>query len=520
MKKLRAVSFILAILFVFAATVSAAQVKTIKGETSHTEKELYNGVTWAEITTDASTATYNKQHINVISFDLAQRDLYLETAYYNDHVRVNYSYSTTSNITKQYNETHSDKKAIVAINGDMWMQGSSWSRIEGSGKSFQGYSDAVVKKELTVSRAFNIIDGEIYTSEHMEQETPFPGYPWSFGVTDDFVPVLGQPYVKIKMKDLSINKSVTVNGVNRLPANNAIVMYTDKLMGSFNDFALDDAYEYLIEFDEDYKVCHGANITGVIKAIYGPDSETSAPKINEKQMVITVRGGKVSLVQKFAVGDKVNFTVEIRDRAGHNENWQRVQQCVGGNIVCVKDGVMQNVSMIEKRYPTTMVGMDRSGKVILLTLDGRGKGGEGASAARYEQLVKDLGLYNAFIVDGGGSSTMIVAEDDTYSSYKVVNTPTDGKERTVNNVMVLAYGPQRQEQGEIDLPAVIDDPTHVSFPKKSYVDALVAIKNEATYDWEDGCLKMTANNIANADPWIYLNYQVITGTATLTTTNI
>ncbi|MBQ7699065.1 MAG: phosphodiester glycosidase family protein, partial [Clostridia bacterium] len=513
MKNIRVISLALAILFVFSAAVSAAQVKTITGETSHTEKTLYKGVTWAEINTNASTPTYNKQHINVVTFDLAQRDLYLETAYYNNHVRVNYSYSTTTNTTKQYNANHADKTAIAAINGDMWMQGSSWSRIEGRNTTFQGCSDAVVKKELTVSRAFNIIDGEIYTTQHMEQETPYPGAAWSFGITDDYVPTLGQPYAEINMKNVTKNKTVSVDGINRLPANNAIVMYTDRLMGSFNDFALDDAYEYLIEFDKDYKMCHGADVTGSIKAVYGPDSASSAPKITEKQMVITVRGTKTDSVKDYAVGDIINFTVKMHERNGKDDYWQRVKQCIGGNIVYVKNGVFQE-TYLENGYPTTLLGYDRNGKIIMLTMDGRNKGGAGGTTARLKQLVKDLDLYEAFIVDGGKSSTMIVAEDNTYSSYKVVNTPAGGSELTVNNSMILAFGPQRQKQGEVELPVEIKDPLHVTFPKKAYVTSLVALANEATYAWEDKCLKMTANNIAsNPDPWVYLNYAAITGKA-------
>ncbi|MBO4422773.1 MAG: phosphodiester glycosidase family protein [Clostridia bacterium] len=519
MKKLKITALVLSLIFVLACAASAVnQVAPLKDESSHVETEIYPGVTHAEINTPSGSSPYSNQHINVLKFDLKQRDLYLDVAYYNDRAVVNYSASQTSNITKQYNQKHSDRTAIAAINGDMWMVSYAHARIEGKGTTYQGYSDAVVKKELTVSRAFNIIDGEIYTTEHMMQETPYPGAAWSFGITDDFVPNLGQPYATIKMTNNTQGGTAKVDGINRLPANNAIVMYTDKLMGTINGFALDDAYEYLIEFDKDYKMCHGANVTGTIKAIYGPDSSENAPKINEKQMVITVRGTKVQSVKNYKVGDRINFTVEIHEHNGNDELWQRVQQCVGGNIVYIKDGVFTG-NGIESGYPTTMVGYDKSGNVILLTMDGRGKGGAGASTARYTQLINDLDLYDAFILDGGGSATMVVASDTSYSSYKVVNTPSDGKERTVNNVMILAFGPQRAAQGDFDieLPVEITDPVHVSFPTRSYVKGVITAPNQASFGWESGCLKLTADNINTApgmaDPYVSMSYASITGKA-------
>ncbi len=521
MKKIRALSAVLAVIFALTCAASAASVvPALKDESSHTETEPYPGVTRAEIYTPSGSSPYGSQHINVLSFDLKQRDLYLETAYYNDRALVNYSGSQTINTLKQYNSTHPDKTAIAAVNGDMWMVTYAHARLEGkehNNPAMGGYKDDVVKKELTVSRAFNIVDGEIYTTEHMMQETPYPGPAWSFGITDDFVPTLGQPYAVIDMKNVTKNVSVKVDGINRLPANNAIVMYTDRVMGATNAFALDDAVEYLIEFDADYKMCHGADVTGTVKAIYGSDS--NAPKINEKQMVITVRGtAKKSSVSSFAVGDTVNFKVSVHEHSGNDEMWQRVNQAVGGNIVYIKDGVLTG-NGIESGYPTTMVGFDKNGKIILLTMDGRGKGGAGASTARYTQLIKDLGLYDAFILDGGGSMTMVVADNKEYTSYKTVSTSSDGSDRTVNNSLILAFGPERCEQGEfnIELPAVIDDPVHISFPTKSHVKALVTGPNQATFGWEDGCLKLTADNINTqpgmADPYVALSYQSITGQA-------
>ncbi|MBR6921640.1 MAG: phosphodiester glycosidase family protein [Clostridia bacterium] len=512
MKKTRIAAVILSLLLVLGCVMTAVNaVAPLSGEVTHEEETLYEGVQHALITTTAETPTYNKQRINVVTFDLKQRDLYLETAYYNNSALVNYGGSTVENIMKQYDQTHADKTAIAAVNGDMWMVSYAHARIEGkehTNAAMGGYTDDVVKKELTVSRSFNIVDGEIFTTSQIMQETPYAGMPWAFCITDDFVPNLGQPYAVINMTDVNLSTTVKIDGINRLPANNAAIMYTDRVMSTYNGFALDDAYEMLIEFDEDYTMRHGANVTGKLKAIYSSESTENPPKITNKQMVITVRGNRVDGVRAFSIGDDINFTVEIHDQLGNDDIWQRAVNSIGGNIVYAKNGAYVS-NGIESGYPTTMLGYDKDGKIIMLTMDGRGKGGVGASPARYYQLYKDLGLYEVFILDGGGSMTMVVSDG---TNYTPVSTPIDSggtAYRTVNNALILAHGPERCEQGEFVLMEEIphiEDATNVTFPTEAHVRAFVGAPNETVISWEDECLKLTVTNMTLGDPYASFSY--------------
>ncbi|MBR4257299.1 MAG: hypothetical protein IKQ18_09020, partial [Clostridia bacterium] len=99
--RVTALILILSIAFTFAAS-AANTVPAIKGESSHVEKQLYPGVTHAEISTPSTAATYKNQHINVVTFDLKQRDLYLDTFYYNNSAT---KLSTVANDITQYNNT-------------------------------------------------------------------------------------------------------------------------------------------------------------------------------------------------------------------------------------------------------------------------------------------------------------------------------------------------------------------------------------------------------------------------------
>ena len=285
MRKLR----IFAVILIFACLLSAASSAAgkLKGESFHNTTEIYPGVVRHYIELPADSP-YKQQKVNIIEFDLAQKDLYLDVVYPSDcAVKL----ATTKSVMAAFTSQKNGKTAIAGVNGDMWMVTYAHARVEGKGTTYGGCSDAVVKKSFPVSRGFNMSDGEIYSTAHMVQETPYEGEFLAFGVTDDFIPVMGNPQAAVMIKDENTGKEVKADGINRLPANNALVVYTDKAMKGLNQFALDDAYEILIEFDEDYKMCHGMNVTGTLKAIYGPD-DSDPPLLNDRQMVLTARGNR------------------------------------------------------------------------------------------------------------------------------------------------------------------------------------------------------------------------------------
>lgn len=505
MKKLRIFAFIL--LFVCVLSVVPYAAGGLKGAAFSTTTEIYPGVVrrYYELPADSP---YNQQKINVIEFDLAQRDLYLDVVYSNDcAVKL----ATTKSVMTSFTSKKNGKTAIAGVNGDMWMVTYAHARVEGKGTKYGGYSDAVVKKSFPVSRGFNMSDGEIYSTAHMTQETPYEGEFQAFGVTDDFVPVMGNPQAAVTIKNTDTGAEVKADGINRLPANNALVLYTDKAMKGINNFALDDAYEILIEFDDDYKMCHGMNVTGTLKAVYGPE-DSDPPLINDKQMVLTARGNRVSYINGFKVGDKINITCEISDKEGNSEAWHRVTNCVGGHIPFVRNGKLTGIGLGEgANYPSTIIGYTTEKKVVMITIDGRQSGYSiGASSSTLTQLAKDLDLYDAFLVDGGGSTTMTVADENDYKKLKTVNSPSDGSDRSVNNSIILSIGEERAEQGkfEIEVPEKVEiDMLDLTFPSKAYTDAVAGGLNECKVEWEDGDMKLTATELKTNDPFVNISYQ-------------
>ena len=117
---------------------------------------------------------------------------------------------------------------MAAINAELWTVTYAHSRVLGSNTTYGGFSDPVVKKALQIPRGYNVIDGEIVSTGHMSLETPFEGDFWSFGLTDDGVPIMSNPTATVTITNESKNTTAKADGINRLPANNALVMYTDK----------------------------------------------------------------------------------------------------------------------------------------------------------------------------------------------------------------------------------------------------------------------------------------------------
>ncbi|MFF4699124.1 phosphodiester glycosidase family protein [Streptomyces chattanoogensis] len=85
------------------------------------------------------------------------------------------------------------------------------------------------------------------------------------------------------------------------------------------------------------------------------------------------------------------------------------------------------------RQPRTMAGIDAGGRLLLVTVDGRQKGGsEGFTLAEGAAFMRSLGAVQALNLDGGGSTAMAV-------SGKLVNTPSDttGERAVGDTVQVL-----------------------------------------------------------------------------------
>lgn len=106
---------------------------------------------------------------------------------------------------------------------------------------------------------------------------------------------------------------------------------------------------------------------------------------------------------------------------------------VSGKPWLVRDGVEQggwlSPGHIEGHHPRTAIGLSRDRHTLMiLVVDGRHNGVRGWDGSQLASMLVEFGAWNAFNLDGGGSSELYVEREGG-----TVNRPSDGRGRGVGN---------------------------------------------------------------------------------------
>jgi len=120
-------------------------------------------------------------------------------------------------------------------------------------------------------------------------------------------------------------------------------------------------------------------------------------------------------------------------------------QAVGGRPVLVRDSAIAGEvdtfgnAGFRARNPRTAAGIARNGKqLILVAVDGREYHNAGMTLRELAELMLALGASDAINLDGGGSTTMVVAQPDRGDSLRIVNHPSDKEgERAVGDALAI-----------------------------------------------------------------------------------
>jgi exopolysaccharide biosynthesis protein len=90
-----------------------------------------------------------------------------------------------------------------------------------------------------------------------------------------------------------------------------------------------------------------------------------------------------------------------------------------------------------QRHPRTNVGVTADGRVLMVVVDGRRPGySVGVTLPEIGRLMVSLGATDAINLDGGGSSVMAARLPRT-DSFRVVNRPSDGRERRLTQALAV-----------------------------------------------------------------------------------
>ncbi|MFI6493801.1 phosphodiester glycosidase family protein [Streptomyces sp. NPDC050564] len=163
-----------------------------------------------------------------------------------------------------------------------------------------------------------------------------------------------------------------------------------------------------------------------------------------------IGGGAGWLTTHADPGSRIRVDEVIRDTSGRRVELDDGDSIVSAAPTLVKDGRIDIDAVAEGvvdpqdlsfgyawanvRQPRTMAGVDRKGRLILATVDGRQTGGsEGFTLHEAAEFMRSLGAVQALNLDGGGSTAMAVRGT-------LVSNPSDttGERAVGDTVQVLA----------------------------------------------------------------------------------
>ncbi|HLE76811.1 MAG TPA: phosphodiester glycosidase family protein, partial [bacterium] len=200
----------------------------------------------------------------------------------------------------------------------------------------------------------------------------------------------------------------------------------------------DELILYRPEFDATTRTNpFGAEATvvgGVVTSIADGQGNSAIPRDG---FVLSGHGrARQWITQRLAVGIPVTVETRLVSAAG-DARWDGVIHAIGGGPRLLAGGRLVSPegfprSLIDRRHPRTAIGMLPDGKIVLIVVDGRNPYHSlGMTLMELAMELRRLGAVDALNLDGGGSTTMVVAG-------RVINLPSDENgERPVGSVLLV-----------------------------------------------------------------------------------
>ena len=381
-------------------------------------KTLYNGIDTGVY--DESKANYTYSHNTVQWVDLPITNQDVRVVSWSKGSIDGWASSTVRTTAIDFENKNPGWIVVAAVNGDSF-------DIKGT-------------KEPT---KWHVQEGEVYQTA--SGSTPI-------GWRSDNTPIVGGAsmsstmYVQVMDENNKVIRSIPVSSVNAAPSATGVSVYTKDAKSEF------DLTGYTVYIGQ-YDACRISKYTslpfvkGEIKTVVN-DLTVTKPRMTEgstiyREFYIASKDG--SLDDLLATGDYVRCQYPLLGE------WADVPNvlCGFGDPVegtlpatVLKNGkplgAGSNLPFVKTTHPRTVVGFKEDGSTVLMVCDGRGKTSDYEVGMSYYQLGETMrlaGCVEAYNLDGGGSSTLIVR--NSYGEFDVINRPSDGSERSIGNAILF-----------------------------------------------------------------------------------
>ena len=322
----------------------------------------------------------------------------------------------------QYEATHPGYRVVAAVNGDYFK-----------------INDAV-----RASTGVTIGQGEYYktTSDH--------GNVNSIGIRNNgsgkqlfTTRVTAQvPVLAIYDDNDNIIKEIKIDKVNKEPAANEIALYYAQRTENFGrDFAFEKVSDAWYVNSGLYAVTSRKNsFYGVGKITSFVTAETD---VKGGQFAIKCNNDEINALLGTDV--KIRVQYEFTD-----PSVEGIDNFIGFPFTILENGAVNNADT--NRHPRTIIGQKEDGEIVIAVIDGRQatQNMNGVNSYEMAAIMGYYGCVDAWNLDGGGSSTLIVRKQNGWtfgnenngfnndnSDWYVTNNPSDGSERSDGNHLLV-----------------------------------------------------------------------------------
>ena len=339
--------------------------------------------------------------------------------------RTNWSKQTVKNLAKDFERNNPGWIVLAGINGDFF-------DINGNGLLPYQTTSASVNNGDVVRAAGN------NSASHAQVGFTNDGTADSF-VGGKTFEVTSNHFVAVYDNSGHIIKEVEVNKLNAEPAENETSVYfgyyywenAELKTRAFQKSSVPGTNSFTVASADR---CYPNND----KQFFGLGNIT---KVNEE---IELNIGQFSIVTKNAeLANLLGENVRVRVQQNVIGDYAKCDNICGCGVHLVVDGKAPDdiEAITDYRHPRTIVGQKEDGTLFLCTIDGRQevKNMYGMSYEEMSALMLYYDVFEGYNLDGGGSTTMIIR--DKYGEFNVVNSPSDGSERSDSNaILVVAPG--------------------------------------------------------------------------------
>ena len=307
-------------------------------------------------------------------------------------------------------ENKTGKKVVVAINGD-----------------FYDTSNGV-------PLGIMIVNGKLATLGTTA------GSEAAVGIKADGSIIFGNPSITLSFNDGSNSHNIKYLNNDRKYNTSDLYLYTGDFGSSTKAYA--DGKEVVLSIESgSFEL--GGEVKAKVIGISSKDHELSP-----NALVLASGNANDSRLANLTTGKEI--TISIKDN-NPTAGWGDVVQSIGYPHLLAVDGKPTQVATDDPAvHPRTAIGVKADGTIVLFQVDGRQPGW--SNGLTFKQMVEWMcdvkGCKTVVNLDGGGSST-IMARNPGDEDATVLNSPSDGGERSNSNAILFLADEEADPNKEI-----------------------------------------------------------------------